>query len=169
MIVDRDRAAIGQLEQVFHELEKWLAALPPAAFELPVFTGEGDGWRVRDVLPHWASWQRLAARVAERIASGVEPPPEPELRLRTFLGLGQSVDELNAETFERWRRRPVAELFTELKAAHVALMEALRTLPHERLVKANGELYRYFWQPGLNHLQQHRAHIEQALKEKSTP
>ena len=135
MSLDRDRAALGQLEQVFHELEKWLVTLPPAALEHPVFTGEGDGWRVRDVLPHWASWQRLAAQAAKQIASGVEPPPEPEMRLRTFVGIALGLDELNAQTFELWRRRPVAELFTELKAAHVALMEALRRLPQERLVK----------------------------------
>src|SRR5439155_4645707 len=35
----------------------------------PVF-GEGAGWRIRDLIAHWAMWQRLAANAAEKIAAG---------------------------------------------------------------------------------------------------
>ena len=36
-------------------------------------------------------------------------------------------------------------------------------------MSAHGAPYRYFWQPGLNHIRQHRDHIEAALKETATP
>ena len=47
-------------------------------------------------------------------------------------------------------------------------MQDLRNLPAARVVKPDGEPYRYFWQPALNHLRQHREHIEAALKETAT-
>lgn len=163
------RAALGSLEQTYLETLDMLQGLSAAQLERPVFTGEGEGWRVRDLIPHLARWQRMAAQAAQLIAGGTEPPPEQEFLLRPFVGLAASVDEVNDRAYAEWRDRPVADQLGELQAAHTALMDALRVLPASRVVKDDGEPYRYFWQPGLNHLLQHRAHIEDALKESHRP
>ena len=161
--------ALGELERAYrHELAA-LDALSPADLERPVWTGEGDGWRIRDLIPHYARWQRIAALAARRIAAGTEPPPEPEMLLRPFVGITESVDDLNQEWHAAWCDRPVADCRAELEAAHRELMDALAALPPARVVKDDGQLYRYFWQPGLNHFRQHRAHIEAALKETAAP
>src|SRR5207247_10073912 len=61
----------------------------------PVF-GEGAGWRIRDLIAHWAMWQRLAANAAEKIAADTPWPAEGS-NLRSFNGVAASLDELNAE------------------------------------------------------------------------
>ena len=160
--------AIGGLERGYHDIEAKLLDLSAADLERPVFTGEGTGWRVRDIVPHLARWNRMATDAARKIAAGAEPPPEAEMRLRTFVGISDELDTVNDKQFHAWRERPVDEAFTELNRAHSELMDALRALPAERVVKPDGEPYRYFWQPGLNHLRQHWEHIEAALKETAT-
>jgi len=159
------KAALDELERAYQEEIARLDALTPTDLERPVWTGEGDGWRIRDLIPHYARWQRISALAARRIASGVEPPPEKEFLLRPFLGIDLSVDELNGEWHGTWRDRPVADCRAEFDAAHRELMAALADLPAARVVKSDGQLFRYFWQPGINHLRQHREHIDIALKE----
>lgn len=163
------RAAIEAFQQAFEDMATRLQALSPAQLDRPIWTGEGEGWRIRDLLPHFARWQRMAAQAARLIAGGTEPPPEQELLLRTFVGLPSTVDEVNEKAHADWRDRSLDEQLGEMRAAHAALIDALRVLPAARVVKDDGEPYRYFWQPGLNHLHQHRAHIEAALKETQTP
>lgn len=168
MNADPKQRVIGEFERVYHEIETKLLALSAADLERPVFTGEGPGWRIRDIVPHLARWNRMATDAARKIAAGAEPPPEAELRLRPFVGITDELDTVNDKQFQAWREHPVAEAFAELNQAHSELMDALRALPAERVVKPDGEPYRYFWQPGLNHLRQHWAHIEAALKETAT-
>lgn len=162
-------AALDELERAYQEETARLDALTPAELECPVWTGEGDGWRIRDLIPHYARWQRISALAARRIASGVEPPPEKEFLLRPFVGIDLSLDELNGEWHGAWRERSVAECRAELDAAHRELMAALVELPAAQVVKDDGQLFRYFWQPGINHLRQHREHIDIALKEANRP
>lgn len=166
---DAKGAAIAAFERAFLEMKGQLRALSASDLDRPVFTGEGEGWRVRDLIPHFARWQRMSAQAARLIAGGSEPPPEKDFLLRPFVGLSLSTDEVNERAYAEWRDRAAPDLFAELDAAHAALIEALRVLPAARVVKDDGEPYRYFWQPGLNHLRQHRVHIEDALKEKTTP
>lgn len=156
-------AAIGLLEREYQTIETLLRSLSDEQLGRRVFTGEGQGWRVRDLIPHFASWQTLSARVAEKIAQGVVP--DAEQRILAFLGIAAGVDAANDESFREWRERPVAEGLAHLRACHVRLMGAIRALPPERIVKSEAaeDWYRYFWQPGVNHLRQHRPHIDAAL------
>ena len=160
--------AIGAYERNYHDIERKLVALPAADRSRPVWTGEGAGWSVRDIVPHLARWNRIAAEAARLIGTGKEPLPEAEMRLRSFIGISDPVDDVNDAAFREWRDRTDEECFTELNAAHTAFMNALRALPASRVVKDDGEPYRYFWTPGAGHLQLHWEHIEAALKENAT-
>ena len=80
-------------------------------------------------------------------------------------------DARNDANFHEWRDRPVPDALGHLLACHTHLMDAIRVLPPERVVKSDKpeDWYRYFWQPGVNHLRQHRSHIDAALRETATP
>ena len=162
------QAAIGLLEREWHALDVRLRSLDEGQLARPVF-GEGPGWRVRDMVPHFAWWQELAARVAEKMVAegGV-----PDDGLRPFLGIETPLDDLNAESYNTWRERPMAELWDRWLQAHSRMMDALRALSPDQLLQAEGGLEgmkRYFAMPGLVHLRIHREHIEAALKETDTP
>ena len=49
---DARQKAIGDFERNYHEIESKLLALSAGDLERPVWTGEGPGWRIRD-LSHW--------------------------------------------------------------------------------------------------------------------
>jgi hypothetical protein len=163
------RTAIGLLEREWHALDTWLRSLDDAQLDRPVF-GEGPGWRVRDMPTHMAWWQELAARVAEKITAEGGAPDERGSR--PFLGIDAPPDELNGQTFEAWRERPMAERWDRWLAAHGRMMDAFRALSPEQLLQGEGGmegLKRYFAVPALIHLRMHRENIEAAMKETDTP
>ena len=165
-LAEAKQAAIDVLEREYHDLVTLLGSLTAEQLEQLVFTGEGVGWRVRDLIAHFAFWQTMSARTAEKIAATGETPAQ-ETGIFTFLGVELGLDARNGENFEAWRARPVHEAQEHMDACHTRLMDAIGALPPERVVKseASEDWYRYFWQPGVNHLRQHRIHIEAALKE----
>ena len=158
------QAAIRLLEREWQALDVWLRSLDERQLDALVF-GEGPGWRVRDMVTHLASLQELAGRVAEKVAKeGVQPTTNS----RQFLGIEKTADELNAETFETWRERPMTDRWDRWLRAHSRMMDAFRALRPDQLVQAEGGMEgmkRYFAVAGIVHLRMHREHIEAALKE----
>lgn len=162
------RAAIALLEHEWHGLDKLLRSLDAEQLDRPVF-GEGPGWKVRDMVPHMAWWQELAARVAEKIAAEGGAPDDRGSR--PFLGIDTPLNDLNDETYRTWRDRPMAELWDRWLQAHSRMMDAFRLLTPDQLLQGEGGLEgmkRYFAVPGLIHLRTHRENIDSALKETST-
>ena len=161
------RAAIGVLEREWQDLETWLRSLDDRDLDRPVF-GEGPGWRVRDMIPHVAWWQELAGRVAEKMSREGGAPDQRGSR--AFVGIVLSADEQNAETFEAWRHRPMADRWKRWLEAHSRMMAAVRALRPDQLLGGNGPegLQLYLAVPGVIHLQRHRQDIADALKETTT-
>ena len=158
------QTAIRLLEREWHELDTWLRSLDERQLDRPVF-GEGPGWRVRDMVTHMAWWQELSARVAEKIG---KEGGAPTTSSRAFLGIEKTTDELNAETFETWRARPMTERWDRWLRAHSRMMEAFRALRPDQFVQAEGGMEGmklHFAVPGVIHLRMHRENIEAALKE----
>jgi hypothetical protein len=156
--------ALTEFDREFDSLRALLRTLQPDALETPVFAAQGDGWHVRDLIPHIAAWQARAARAARKVvAEGLRPGPED--RVRTILGIAETADELNEATFQEWRGRNVREQLTELGKVHQELMGALNALTPEQLMNGEGmgSVFVCFRVPGLEHLRIHRAHIEAAL------
>jgi hypothetical protein len=160
--------AMALMESGWRDLDARFAALGEEELERPVFAGEGEGWRLRDLMPHFAFWWRLAARAARRAAE-IGAAPDQNTTLRAFLGVDTHFDTLNAENFAHWRERPVAEQLAELRSARDELRAALAQLPADLLVTEDAEtdgIRRYIWQPAVNHLRQHAEHIDAALARK---
>jgi hypothetical protein len=160
--------AIALMERGWRDLDARFAALDEQELERPVFTGEGSGWRLRDLMPHFAFWWRLGARGARRAAE-IGAAPDQNTTLRAFVGVDTHFDTLNAENFARWRERPTAEQLAELRSARDELRAALAELPADLLTVDDAEtdgIKRYIWQPAVNHLRQHAEHIDAALTRK---
>jgi len=157
--------AMALMESGWRDLDARFAALGEEELARPVFAGEGEGWRLRDLMPHFAFWWRLAARAARR-AVEIRAAPDQNTTLRAFLGVDTHFDTLNAENFARWRERAVAEQLAELRSARDELRAALAHLPADLLLTEDAEtdgIRRYIWQPAVNHLRQHAEHIDAAL------
>ena len=160
--------AMALMESGWRDLDARFAALDEEELERPVFAGEGEGWRLRDLMPHFAFWWRLAARAARRAAE-TGAAPDQNTTLRAFLGIDTHFDMLNAENFAKWRERRAAEQLAELRSARDDLRAALAQLPADLLITEDAEtdrIRRYIWQPAVNHLRQHAEHIDAALAKK---
>jgi hypothetical protein len=157
--------AVVLMEVAWRDLDSRFAAIGEEDLERPVFAGEGEGWRLRDLMPHFAFWWRLAARGARR-ATEIGAAPDQNTSLRAFVGVETHFDTLNAENFARWRDRPAAEQLAELRSARDDLRTALAQLPADLLVADDAEtdgIRRYIWQAAVNHLRQHGEHIDAPL------
>ena len=160
--------ALTLMEKSWRDLDARFAALGERDLDGPVFAGEGSGWRLRDLMPHFAFWWRLAARGARR-AKEIGAAPDQNTTLRQFVGVETHFDTLNAENFARWRERPPDEQLAELRSARDDLRAALAQLPADLLIADDAEtdrIRRYIWQPAVNHLRQHAEHIDAALAKK---
>ena len=160
--------AMALIESGWRDLDARFAALDAHELGRPVFAGEGEGWRLRDLMPHFAFWWRLAARAARR-AVETGAAPDQNTTLRAFLGVDTHFDTLNAENFAKWRERPAAEQLAEFRSARDDLRAALGQLPPDLLLSGDAEtdqIRRYIWQPAVNHLRQHAEHIDAALAKK---
>ena len=165
MIEDRKRAAIELVRTSYLEADALFRSLSADDLERPVFTGEGTGWRIRDLIAHYAYWQTIAARCAEKMAT--DRLPGADERMRAYLGIPEELDEMNDANYQEWRARDVADALAHLRAANDRLLAAIEALPAARVLTGEGpeDIHRYLWQPGLNHLRQHREHIDNALRE----
>ncbi len=93
------------LESAWRDLDARFAALSDADLEREVFTGEGSGWRLRDLMPHFAFWWRLAARGARR-ATEIGAAPDKNTTLRAFVGVDAHWDTLERRELRALARAP---------------------------------------------------------------
>ena len=157
-------AALQVLDREWRALDALFRGLTPAELERPMYTEDGPGWRVRDLIPHLATWQGRAAKAARKVATeGIAPKPDE--RVRTFIGLTDTVDDMNEVTFRAWRERAVADLLAEFREKHDELMRGLAGLAPEQIMNGDtvDDLFMAFRVPGVVHLQKHRGELATAL------
>jgi uncharacterized damage-inducible protein DinB len=101
------------------ERERWVAfsdligRVPPDRFEEPILNE--DGWSVKDLLWHMASWDREAARALEQVRLGTYEDGDwgTEAKNERFLVEGRATDLATVRT--EWlaaRKRVLAEMAT---------------------------------------------------------
>jgi hypothetical protein len=164
-------AALAELDREWQELNALCHRLTPDELEKPLYTEDGPGWKIRDLIPHLATWQGRAALAAQQtVKTGVAPKPDD--RVRTFIGLSDAVDDMNEATFRTWRGRSVADLLAEFRSKHDDLMRGLAALRPEQMMNGDTaeDLFMAFRVPGLVHLRKHRGELTIALaKEGAAP
>ena len=107
---------VRKLREEGEALHPRLAALPPAAWEMPVYS-EGQTWTARDVLAHLVSAERGHQRLIADVAAGGSGSP-PDL----------NVDEYNRRHVAALAGRSPADLladFRSVRAETVALVAGL--------------------------------------------
>jgi len=159
------RQALEMFAEEWRSFDALVRSLSAAQLDRPVF-GEGEGWRVRDIVPHLALWQSISTRVAQRVAERGELPDTPDWDV--WAGVETPTPELNDATFREWKGRPIEETLAHLTEAHRAFMAAAVALPPEHVASGTtlpDDLHPFLRAPGVRHLRNHRVHIDSALKE----
>ncbi len=109
-------------------------------------TDLGDGWRVRDVLAHIALWER----VANWKLTGAPIPNADDVVEREPWDL----DLFNETMRGRWRDRSVAEVLSELHAAHEALVASVQGAA-DADCDSNGSVRTVIDEDGAGHYEHH--------------
>lgn len=112
-VIKRSGEEFAELERVVRRLGRadWRRTVPRPETK--------DPWTVKDSLAHIVHWKEHTARVIRR-----EKRP---LELR-----GLEVNAINRIIYERWKRRPPAEVLAWHHRVHDDVMRTLRAAPVER-------------------------------------
>jgi hypothetical protein len=117
-LLDRIRAARAALEQAIGRLDEAELNRPGA-----------DGWSTKDHLYHIAAWLRKTTAVLNGQAG------------HTALGVSYEMfnrgdeDGINASLQQRSASLPLAEVLTDFRATHKAILDFIEAQPEERLAQ----------------------------------
>lgn len=110
---------VARARREFAALDRLVERLRPADWKRRVpRPPTRDPWTVKDALAHIVYWKEHTARVIR----GERRPPE----LR-----GLDVKRLNRVIYERWRRRPPAEVLAYHRRVHADILATLARTPDE--------------------------------------
>ncbi len=116
------RGTIARVEAEYRALDRAVRRLGSTGLARPI-PGFGararirrERWRARDGLAHVVEWKRQVLRGLRSEGS------DPQLR-------GLSIDRKNRILYERWRRRPLAEVVAFHRRVHREVIAALRAKP----------------------------------------
>lgn len=115
------------MEAIIQKIERDHADIVRLYQSVPVNTIEEtilpNGWSVKDVIAHLAAWEwRCASLLEQSYTSDALLKADPD------------VDALNSEIYEERQAWDWEEVEYDFRAAHRALIGAIRELPPERLV-----------------------------------
>lgn len=110
---------VEKIEESYTDLVRLYRIAPVSWLVDPVLP---NGWSVKDIVAHLAAWEwRCAALLEQADVSNAPLQAEPD------------VDALNQETFEERRLWGWEEVDDDARAAHRALLKAIKKMPTERL------------------------------------
>lgn len=113
-------AIIDKIESGFANVVRLYRSVPVTAVEE---TSLPNGWSVKDVIAHLAAWEwRCASLLRESHKTNAPLKAEPD------------VEALNREIHQERQDWGWEEVEYDFRAAHRALLEAIRELPQERLI-----------------------------------
>lgn len=98
----------------------------------------------KDVLAHITAWKRRQVRVVTRDKSPLQPCEPPKT---------SAIKDTNAGIYRRSHRTPVATLIAEHRAAHRAMLKALRAAPAEYFAKQRSAQWPF---DAVGHVAEHR-------------
>ncbi len=110
---------LEKIEESYADLVRLYRAAPVSWLVEPILP---NGWSVKDIVAHLAAWEwRCAALLEQADVSNAPLQAEPD------------VDALNHETFEERRHWGWEEVDDDARAAHRALLKAIKKMPPDRL------------------------------------
>jgi GTPase len=127
----------------YHEL---IDSLTPQQMEQPGYFPEG--WSVKDLMAHIASWQAETVQVLEQI------------RMGTFERQPVDVDAMNERFYEANKDLPLSVVRAESWAARIRMLEEWDALP-----EVTPEAEEWFVESGPNHYAEHIDRLREWVKE----
>jgi hypothetical protein len=132
-------AIIKKIEKDFQEVWQLCQNVPTAALIAPALS---NGWSVKDTVAHLAAWDYRCAELLE-VAHNTDVP----------LKAHPAVDALNLEIYQERRNWNWEEVELIYREAHETLIEAIQTLPPNRL--ADEFIQRSIAEETWEHYEQH--------------
>jgi hypothetical protein len=81
-----------------------------------------NGWSIKDLMVHIAAWERVGFDIVQANRDG-----EP---LKDYISKAfESIDNFNAQTYEKNKDRSLSDVKAEFKAAHQAFFSLIAPLP----------------------------------------
>jgi hypothetical protein len=112
---------IERVEAEYRALDTVVRRLTPTGLRKPAMREEAPiRFTAKDVLAHINAWKWRQARVTAKDKSPDKPYEPPRLR---------KIADINAAIYRRSHRTPAATIVAEHRAAHRAMLKALRAAP----------------------------------------
>jgi hypothetical protein len=140
-------ADLGRAEEsAWTELLALLESLTPEQAERAGYYPEG--WSVKDLMAHIASWQAEAGQVLEQIWNS------------TFVADTAPTDEMNQRYYEANKDLPLSVVWAELFSSRTRMLVALNALP-----ELTAEAVEWFVESGVEHYEEHLGRLQEWAKE----
>lgn len=133
---------LAQMAAGYEELDGLLAALDEEHMTRP---GVYDGMSIKDIVAHLASWARLAIEWIGASLCGDRPVPFAPGFEADDENFDVVVDRLNVHLYEQNRERPLKEVLTDFRAAHVHMAQLVQAMAERDLADPQ----RFDWSWGL--------------------
>ncbi|MBI3521710.1 MAG: maleylpyruvate isomerase N-terminal domain-containing protein [Chloroflexi bacterium] len=148
-------ATLARVRGEWRALDKVLSGLTPTDFRRPVFQSETkESWTIKDAIAHVTAWKW---NVHASLVKGPRPYPS-----------AGTVHATNKRIYERWLRTSGRAVVADARAAHEAVVKALRAMPADYF---SGKTHSVHWPFDLvGHSTEHRVrHLERTLGNKTAP
>ena len=141
---------IKRVEAEYRALDKIVKRLTPSDFRKPAMREEAPiRFSSKDVLAHITAWKANQARAIVKDKSPKRPFEPPKT---------SNLKTTNAGIYRRSHRTPATTIVAEHRAAHRAMLKALRSAPAEYFAKPRAEQWPF---DGVGHVAEHRRkHLE---------
>ncbi len=152
---EQEQARLVQGLKTTHQAT--LSALAKATPDAVVY--QDSGWRVRDLIVHFAAWEKEVAVALRAYGQGQDAYTIPDHSLTHF----------NQRTVDAGRALTVEQVYAEWETTHgefVAALEALppQTLPHAITFMGAPDTVTSLVEAMIRHEEEHRADIRAALQ-----
>jgi Protein of unknown function (DUF1706) len=149
-------SVIRRVEAEYEALDKIVRQLTAADWKKPAMREEAPiRFTAKDVLAHISAWTWRQARVVAKDKSPLKPYEPPKTT---------NIQLTNAGIYRRSHRTPAATLVAEHRAAHRALLKALRAAPAAYFGKVSTAQWPF---DAVGHVAEHRRrHLQPLLDPK---
>jgi len=114
-------SVIKRVEAEYRALDRIVRTLTPADLRRPAMREEAPiRFTAKDVLAHINAWKWRQVRVVANDKGPIKPYEPPRLK---------NIRDINAAIYRRSHRTPAATIVAEHRAAHRAMLRALRAAP----------------------------------------
>ena len=144
---------IKRVEAEYTALDQIVKRLRPADFRRPAMREEAPiRFTVKDVLAHINAWKWRQVRVVAKDIGPIKPYEPPRLT---------NIKDINAAIYRRSHRTPAKTIVAEHRAAHRAMLKALRAAPPAYFSKRWAAQWPF---DAVGHVAEHRRkHLEPLL------